>query len=99
MTLLEDIKSNSAILIELVNAQYLNMSICVEAVGSQDTSYDVTSKVTGPGGGAAGGRMGHDFCLCNLNYGHFNSLGRKVDICSLDPGTAARSVELRVLQL
>ena len=100
MTLLDAIKSNSAILIELVNAQYLNMSICVEAVGSsQDTSYDVTSKVTGPGGGAAGGRMGHDFCLCNLNYGHFNSLGRKVDICSLDPGTAARSVELRVLQL
>ena len=99
MTLLGDIKSNSVILIELVNAKYLNMSICVEAVGSQDTSYDVTSKVTGPGGGAAGGRMGHDFCLCNLNYGHFNSLGRKVDICSLDPGTAPRSVELRDLQL
>ena len=50
MTLLEDIKSNSVILIELVNAKYLTMSICVEAVGSQDTSYDVTSKVTGPGG-------------------------------------------------
>ena len=102
MTLLEDIESNSAILIELVNAKYLTMSICVKSVGSQDTSYDVTSKVTGPGGGAAGGRMGHDFCLCNLNYGHFNSLGRKVDICCLDPGTAPsapRSVELRVLQL
>ena len=97
MTLLEDIKSNSAILIELVNAQYLNMSICVRSSGQQSghqlRCYDVTSKVTGPGGGAAGGRMGHDFCLCNLNYGHFNSLGRKVDICSLDPGTAARSVE------
>ena len=103
MTLLDAIKSNSAILIELVNAQYLNMSICVRSSGQQSghqlRCYDVTSKVTGPGGGAAGGRMGHDFCLCNLNYGHFNSLGRKVDICSLDPGTPARSAELRVLQL
>ena len=56
MTLLEDIKSNSAILIELVNAKYLTMSICVKSVGSQDTSYDVTSKVTGPGGGWCGGK-------------------------------------------
>ena len=57
MTLLEDIKSNSAILIELVNAQYLNMSICVEAVGSQDTSYDVTmlqARLRGRGAGQLG---------------------------------------------
>ena len=55
VTLLEDIKSNSAILIELVNAKYLNMSICVKAVGSQDTSYDVTqARLRGRGAGQLG---------------------------------------------